>query len=85
MRTGKPSPAWATKRWRSIRRGSGSLGREWAPRSNGIRQGYNTDRVVELLRAGGVEYALVDRGSADILPAVPSSLSDLRSARPITY
>lgn len=52
---------------------------------NGIRQGYNTDRVVELLRAGGVEYALVDRGSADILPAVPSSLSDLRSARPITY
>jgi thiamine biosynthesis lipoprotein len=29
---------------------------------NGIGQGYITDRVVELLRAGGVEHALVDMG-----------------------
>jgi thiamine biosynthesis lipoprotein len=29
---------------------------------NGIGQGYVTDRVVELLRAGGVEHALVDMG-----------------------
>lgn len=29
---------------------------------NGIGQGYVTDRVVDLLRAGGVEHALVDMG-----------------------
>ena len=29
---------------------------------NGIGQGYVTDRVVELLREGGVEHALVDMG-----------------------
>jgi thiamine biosynthesis lipoprotein len=29
---------------------------------NGIGQGYVTDRVVEMLRAGGVEHALVDMG-----------------------
>ena len=29
---------------------------------NGIGEGYITDRVVELLRAGGIEHALVDMG-----------------------
>jgi thiamine biosynthesis lipoprotein len=33
---------------------------------NGVGQGYITDRVVELLRAAGVEHALVDMVSAAI-------------------
>jgi thiamine biosynthesis lipoprotein len=39
---------------------------------NGIGQGYITDRVVDLLRAGGVEHALVDMGETRALGAHPS-------------
>jgi FAD:protein FMN transferase len=39
---------------------------------NGIGQGYITDRVVELLRAGGVEHALVDMGETRALGAHPA-------------
>jgi len=38
---------------------------------NGIGQGYITDRVVELLRAGGVEHALVDMGKTRALGGRP--------------
>ncbi|VFU10962.1 Nitrous oxide reductase accessory protein [Methylocella tundrae] len=38
---------------------------------NGIGQGYVTDRVVELLRGGGVEHALVDMGETRALGAHP--------------
>ncbi|MDR3533538.1 MAG: FAD:protein FMN transferase [Rhodopila sp.] len=38
---------------------------------NGIGQGYVTDRVVELLRAGGVEHALVDMGEIRALGGHP--------------
>ncbi len=38
---------------------------------NGIGQGYVTDRVVELLRAGGVEHALVDMGEIRALGSNP--------------
>jgi thiamine biosynthesis lipoprotein len=39
---------------------------------NGIGQGYITDRVVDLLRGGGVEHALVDMGEIRALGAHPS-------------
>jgi thiamine biosynthesis lipoprotein len=39
---------------------------------NGIGQGYVTDRVVELLRAGGVEHALVDMGETRALGSHPT-------------
>ena len=39
---------------------------------NGIAQGYVTDRVVALLRAGGVAHTLVDLGEARALGAHPS-------------
>jgi FAD:protein FMN transferase len=38
---------------------------------NGIGQGYVTDRIVELLRAGGVEHALVDMGETRALGTHP--------------
>jgi FAD:protein FMN transferase len=37
-------------------------GRGMALTLNGIAQGYATDKVVEILRAGGVEHSLVDMG-----------------------
>jgi FAD:protein FMN transferase len=40
---------------------------------NGIGQGYATDRVVDLLRAGGVEHALVDMGEQHALGDHPAS------------
>jgi thiamine biosynthesis lipoprotein len=39
---------------------------------NGVGQGYVTDRVVDLLRAGGVEHALVDMGETRALGAHPA-------------
>ena len=39
---------------------------------NGIGQGYITDRVVELLRAGGVEDALVDMGKTRAIGGHPA-------------
>ena len=39
---------------------------------NGIGQGYITDRIVDLLHAGGVEHALVDMGETRALGAHPS-------------
>jgi FAD:protein FMN transferase len=39
---------------------------------NGLGQGYITDRVVELLRAGGVEHALVDMGKIRAIGGHPS-------------
>ena len=39
---------------------------------NGIGQGYVTDRVVDLLRAGGVEHAMVDMGETHALGTHPS-------------
>lgn len=39
---------------------------------NGVGQGYVTDRVVELLRAGGVEHALVDMGETRALGVHPA-------------
>jgi thiamine biosynthesis lipoprotein len=39
---------------------------------NGIAQGYITDRVVELLRAGGIAQTLVDLGEARALGAHPA-------------
>lgn len=39
---------------------------------NGIGQGYITDRVVDLLHAGGVEHALVDMGETRALGGHPS-------------
>jgi FAD:protein FMN transferase len=39
---------------------------------NGIAQGYVTDRVVEVLRAGGVAHTLVDLGEARAVGAHPS-------------
>ena len=39
---------------------------------NGIGQGYITDRVVELLGAGGVEHALVDMGKARAIGGHPA-------------
>jgi thiamine biosynthesis lipoprotein len=39
---------------------------------NGIGQGYITDRVVELLRAGGVEHALVDMGKSRAIGGHPA-------------
>jgi thiamine biosynthesis lipoprotein len=38
---------------------------------NGVGQGYITDRVVELLRAGGVEHALVDMGKTRAIGGHP--------------
>ena len=38
---------------------------------NGIGQGYVTDRVVELLRRGGIEHALVDMGETRAIGAYP--------------
>jgi FAD:protein FMN transferase len=38
---------------------------------NGIGQGYVTDRIVELLRAGGVKHALVDMGEIRALGRHP--------------
>jgi len=40
---------------------------------NGIGQGYITDRVVELLRAGGVEHALVDVGKTRAIGGIPQA------------
>jgi thiamine biosynthesis lipoprotein len=39
---------------------------------NGVGQGYITDRVVELLRAGGVEHALVDMGKIRAIGGRPA-------------
>jgi len=39
---------------------------------NGIGQGYITDRVVELLRLGGVEHALVDMGKTRAIGGHPA-------------
>jgi thiamine biosynthesis lipoprotein len=39
---------------------------------NGIGQGYATDRVVDLLRAGGVAHALVDMGEQHALGGHPA-------------
>jgi FAD:protein FMN transferase len=39
---------------------------------NGIGQGYVTDRVVELLRANGVEHALVDMGETRAIGGHPA-------------
>jgi thiamine biosynthesis lipoprotein len=39
---------------------------------NGIGQGYITDRIVDLLHAGGVEHTLVDMGETRALGAHPS-------------
>ena len=39
---------------------------------NGIGQGYITDRVVELLRAGGIEHALVDMGKTRAIGGHPA-------------
>ncbi len=39
---------------------------------NGIGQGYVTDRVVELLRAEGVEHALVDMGEIRAIGGHPT-------------
>jgi FAD:protein FMN transferase len=39
---------------------------------NGIGQGYVTDRIVELLRAGGVEHALVDMGETRAIGGHPA-------------
>jgi FAD:protein FMN transferase len=39
---------------------------------NGIGQGYVTDRIVELLRVGGVEHALVDMGEIRAIGGRPS-------------
>lgn len=39
---------------------------------NGVGQGYITDRVVELLRAGGVEHALVDMGKTRAIGGHPA-------------
>jgi thiamine biosynthesis lipoprotein len=48
------------------------LRRGMAVTLNGIAQGYITDRVVALLRAGGVARTLVDLGEARTLGAHPS-------------
>lgn len=39
---------------------------------NGIAQGYVTDRIVDLLRAGGIESSLIDMGEARALGSRPS-------------
>lgn len=39
---------------------------------NGIAQGYATDRVVDILRAGGIEQSLVDMGEPRALGSSPS-------------
>ena len=39
---------------------------------NGIAQGYITDRVVDLLRAGGIEQSLVDMGEVRALGCGPA-------------
>jgi len=39
---------------------------------NGIGQGYVTDRIVELLRVGGVEHALVDMGEIRAIGGRPT-------------
>jgi thiamine biosynthesis lipoprotein len=39
---------------------------------NGVGQGYITDRVVELLRRGGVSHALVDMGKTRAIGGHPS-------------
>jgi thiamine biosynthesis lipoprotein len=57
---------------------------------NGIGQGYITDRVVELLRASGVEHALVDMGKTRAIGGHPEGgpwlvgLEDPRSPGAIT-
>ncbi|MCA0008702.1 MULTISPECIES: FAD:protein FMN transferase [unclassified Mesorhizobium] len=38
---------------------------------NGIAQGYATDKVVDLLRAGGVEHALVNMGEGRAIGSAP--------------
>ena len=40
---------------------------------NGIAQGYITDRVVDLLRAGGIEHSVVDMGEVRVLDDRPDS------------
>ena len=39
---------------------------------NGIGQGYIADRLVELLRAGGIEHALVDMGKTRAIGGHPA-------------
>ncbi|MDI4642828.1 FAD:protein FMN transferase [Rhodoblastus acidophilus] len=57
---------------------------------NGIGEGYVTDRVVELLRAGGVEHAMVNMGEIYALGARPAGgswsvgLEDPRAPTKIT-
>lgn len=38
---------------------------------NGIAQGYVTDKVVDLLRGGGIEHALVDMGESRAIGSAP--------------
>jgi thiamine biosynthesis lipoprotein len=42
---------------------------------NGIAQGYITDKVVDLLRAGGIEHSLVDMGETRVIGTRPDGLS----------
>ena len=48
---------------------------------NGIGQGYITDRVVDLLRAGGIEHALVDMGKTRAIGGHPTGGPVVRGAR----
>jgi thiamine biosynthesis lipoprotein len=42
---------------------------------NGIAQGYITDKVVDLLRARGIEHSLVDMGETRVIGTRPDGLS----------
>ncbi len=41
---------------------------------NGIAQGYVTDRVVDLLKAGGIERSMVDMGESRAIGSAPGNL-----------
>lgn len=40
---------------------------------NGIAQGYVTDRIVELLKAGGIEHSMVDMGESRAIGSAPGN------------
>lgn len=64
--------------WRGIHLGDAAIALDrpgMALTLNGIAQGYITDRVTELLRANGLEHALVDMGEA-------RAIGDPQSGRP---
>ena len=42
---------------------------------NGIAQGYITDKVVDLLRAGGIDHSLVDMGETRVMGTRPDGRS----------